>query len=115
MAEIIVSTDTNVPYQSESYFDGGLTQLIGIKILGFIVTFFTLCICYPWAMSMIYRWRTKHMIVDGRRLIFDGNGFQLFGSYIKWWMLSIITLGIYSFWIAVNLEKWRTKHTHFSN
>ena len=31
----------------ESYFDGGLLQLIGWKILGALVTTLTLGICYP--------------------------------------------------------------------
>ena len=34
--------------KGESYFDGGLLQLIGCQILGFLVTAFTLGICYPW-------------------------------------------------------------------
>ena len=38
----------------KSYFDGGLLQLIGWKILGGLVTVFTLGICYPWAVCMVY-------------------------------------------------------------
>ncbi|MBQ5568964.1 MAG: hypothetical protein IIT45_00740, partial [Treponema sp.] len=34
---------------SESYFDGGLSQLIGWSILGFLITVITLGICYPWS------------------------------------------------------------------
>ena len=33
----------------KSYFDGGLLQLIGWRILGGLVTALTLGICYPWA------------------------------------------------------------------
>ena len=40
--------------KEESYFDGGLLQLIGWKILGGIVTAITLGICYPWSFCMIY-------------------------------------------------------------
>ena len=50
-----------------SYFDGGLLQLIGWKILGGLITMFTLGICYPWALCMIYDWQTKHTVLDGRR------------------------------------------------
>ena len=39
----------------ESYFDGGLLQLIGYNILGILVTICTLGICLPWAYCMIYR------------------------------------------------------------
>ena len=40
----------------ESYFDGGLLQLIGWKIAGAFITTVTLGICYPWAVCMVYGW-----------------------------------------------------------
>ena len=43
-----------MPY--ESYFDGGLLQVIGWGILGALVIILTLGICAPWAFCMIYRW-----------------------------------------------------------
>ena len=96
----------------ESYFDGGLFQLIGWKILGFLVTICTFGICYPWALCMVYNWEIKHTVIDGHRLSFDGKAIQLFGNWIKWLLLCIVTLGIYSFWLAIALKKWKTKHTH---
>lgn len=99
--------------EKNSYFDGGLLQLIGWKILGFLVTVFTLGICYPWALCMIYSWETKHTVIEGKRLIFDGKAIQLFGNWIKWLFLCVITLGIYAFWLSISLKKWKTLHTHF--
>jgi uncharacterized membrane protein YjgN (DUF898 family) len=96
-----------------SYFDGGLAQLIGWTILGFLVTVCTLGICYPWAFCMVFDWEAKHTVINGRRLAFDGTAVQLFGLWIKWFVLIIITLGIYSFWVSISLKKWQTKHTHF--
>ena len=96
-----------------SYFDGGLLQLIGWKILGAIITTFTLGICYPWAVCMVYNWETKHTVINGRRLAFDGKAIQLFGNWIKWLLLIIITFGIYCFWVGISLKKWKTKHTYF--
>lgn len=98
---------------NNSYFDGGLLQWIGWKILGLIVTVCTFGICYPWACCMIYRWETKHTVINGKRLTFDGTAVQLFGSWIKWLLLTIITIGIYSFWLGIALKKWKTKHTYF--
>ena len=46
--------------KENSYFDGGLFQLIGWKILGFLVTVITFGICYPWALCMVYSWKVKH-------------------------------------------------------
>ena len=82
---------------NNSYFDGGLLQLIGWKILGFIITIITLGICYPWAVCMIYRWEAKHTVINGRRLIFDGTALQLFGNWIKWLLLTINY--IWNIWI----------------
>ena len=98
----------------ESYFAGGLLQLIGWILLGSLVTIFTFGICYPWAFCMVYRWETKHTVVNGHRLSFDGKAIQLFGNWIKWFLLCIITFGIYSFWISISLKKWKIKHTHLS-
>ena len=98
---------------SKSYFDGGLLQLIGWKILGFLVTALTLGICFPWAYTMIYKWEAKHTVIEGRRLYFDGSAAGLFGLWIKWLFFIIITLGIYSFWVSISLKKWKIKHTKF--
>lgn len=105
--------DISMDSTEHSYFDGGLLQLIGWHLLGAIVTVFTLGICYPWAVCMIYRWETKHTVINGHRLSFDGTALQLFGSWIKWLLLTIITLGIYGFWLGIKVKKWITKHTHF--
>ncbi len=98
----------------ESYFDGGLLQLIGWKLLGGFITLITFGICYPWALCMVYNWETKHTIINGHRLSFDGKAIQLFGNWIKWLFLCLITLGIYSFWLSIALKKWITKHTHLN-
>ena len=99
--------------KNESYFDGGLFQLIGWKLLGGLITLITLGICYPWAVCMVYNWEVKHTVIEGKRLEFDGKAIQLFGNWIKWLLLTIITLGIYGFWVGIKLKKWITKHTHF--
>jgi uncharacterized membrane protein YjgN (DUF898 family) len=96
-----------------SYFDGGLLQFIGWSILGVLVTVCTLGICYPWSFTMIYGWKARHTVINGRRLQFNGTAIGLFGNWIKWWLFCVITLGIYSFWLFIALEKWKTKHTTF--
>ncbi len=99
--------------ENKSHFDGGLLQLIGWSILGFLITICTLGICYPWALCMVYNWKIKHTVIEGKRLKFNGSAIGLFGNWIKWLLLCIITLGIYSFWLGIALEKWKVKHTTF--
>lgn len=101
--------------ENKSYFDGGLLQLVGWRILGFLLTVCTLGICYPFALCMMYGWETKHTVVNGHRLVFDGNGLQLWGKWIIWLLLSVITLGIYSFWVGISMRKWKVSHTHFAD
>ena len=91
---------------NKSYFDGGLLQLIGWKLLGILVTVCTLGICYPWAVCMVYNWEIKHTVIEGKRLEFDGTAIQLFGNWIKWWLLTLITCGLYGFYLPVALQKW---------
>ena len=98
-----------------SKFDGGLLQLLGWRILGFLVTALTAGICYPWALCMVYGWKINHTIIEGKRLKFNGKAIGLFGNWIKWLLLCIITLGIYSLWLGIALEKWKVKNTSFAN
>lgn len=95
------------------YFDGGLLELTGWKILGFLVTTFTFGICAPWAFTMVYKYEASHTVLDGRRLKFTGSAVGLFGQWIKWLLLTIITFGIYGFWVNLALKKWKTRHLEF--
>ena len=108
---VVVNTITG----GESYFDGGLFQLIGWSILGALITALTLGICFPWALCMCYGWQINHTVIEGRRLHFNGKAINLFGSWIKWLFLCIITLGIYTFWLNIAIEKWKVKNTTFAN
>jgi hypothetical protein len=99
---------------SESKFDGGVFELIGRYIIGFLLTLLTLGICFPWAVCMIYTWQINHTIIEGRRLKFHGKAIGLFGTWIKCLLLCLITLGIYSLWVPVTLEKWKVKNITFA-
>lgn len=102
-------------YGRNSFFDGGLLSLIGWSLLGIIVTTFTLGICYPWALCMVYGWKINHTVIDGHRMKFNGSAVGLFGNWIKWLFFTIITIGIYGFWVSIKLEDWKAKNTSFIN
>lgn len=91
-------------------FDGGAAGWLGVAIGGFFITVVTLGICYPWAVVMQYRWKTKHTFINGQRLRFTGSSVGLFGNWIKWFLLCIVTIGIYSFWVTPRLQKWIVEH-----
>ncbi len=101
--------------ESKSYFDGGLGGLIGKSILAFLVTVFTLGICYPWGLCIMEKWYTNHTVINGKRLRFDGTATGLFGTWIKIILLSLITLSIYSLWAGIAIKKWKVKHTVFED
>ena len=111
----VVNNSIAINNGEESYFDGGLFQLIGWSILGSIIAGITLGIGFPWAICIIYKWKINHTVVEGRRLQFNGKAINLFGNWIKWWFFTIITLGIYGFWLGIALEKWKVKNTTFEN
>jgi len=115
MSEQSININLNMQNSGESYFDGGLFQLIGWSILGTLLTGLTLGICYPWALCMIYGWKINHTVVNGKRLKFTGSAVGLFGNWIKWLLLTFITFGIYGFWLSIALEKWKVKNTTFAN
>jgi hypothetical protein len=94
-----------------SYFYGTTLQLIGWRLLGFLLCILTLGIGTPWAQCMVYRWQINHTTVGGKDLHFNGKGHQLLGRYLLWGLLIIITLGIYAIFLPVQVRKWFLKHT----
>jgi len=113
--ETQATTFASSPNLEKSYFDGKLSQLIGWTILAVLLTLFTLTLAFPWALCMIYRWETKHTVIEGRRLKFNGTGGQLFLKNLLWTFLTIITLGIFAFWRGIAIKKWIVKHTEFAD
>lgn len=105
--------ENNTPTPT-STFNGSTLQLIGWRLLGFLLSIVTLGIGAPWAHCMIYRWEISHSSIDGQRLAFDGKGHQLLGKYLLWGLLTLITLGIYAIWIPVQMHRWKAGHTRFA-
>jgi uncharacterized membrane protein YjgN (DUF898 family) len=94
-------------------FDGGAATYVGTGILGLLITVCTLGFFYPFALVLRERWRAKHALIDGYRLVFTGSATGLFLNWIKWWALSLITCGIYLFWVGPRIARWKWEHTDF--
>lgn len=115
--------EVNISYQevearkkevrTDSYFDGSLLELIGWRILAFLITIVTLGIGAPWGKCMLYSYQIKHTVYNGKRLKFEGTGGDLFVNMFKWVFFSIITLGIYILFIPIRKTKWVISNIHF--
>lgn len=92
-------------------FDGKARHFFVVGLLAFLIIIFTLGLGFPWATTMLLRWKTNHTIVEGRRLKFIGTGAGLFGKWIIWWVLSVITLGLYGVIVWARYQKWIVEHT----
>ena len=101
--------------RTDSYFDGGLLELIGWRILSFLIKAITLGIGAPWADCMLYSYQFKHTVYNGKRLKFEGTGGDLFVNRFIWIFLTIITLGIYGFFVPVKKTKWVISNLHFED
>ena len=101
--------------ENESKFTGGLLGLIGVNIVTFLLSVFTLGLGIPAAICFKERWYAKHTYINGKQLVFNGTGGKLFGQYIKWILLSIITFGIYSFWLGIKMKQWVIAQTSFAD
>lgn len=101
--------------RTDSYFDGGLIELIGWKLLSFLITIITFGIAAPWGACMIYSYQINHTVYNGKRLKFEGTGGDLFVNIFKWVLLSIVTFGIYAFFIPVKKTKWVISNIHFED
>ncbi|XJZ57541.1 DUF898 family protein [Lactobacillus delbrueckii subsp. bulgaricus] len=96
-----------------SYFDGTGAGLFGTYLLYALLTIITCGFAAPWLNCAIQRWRTKHMVVDGKRVTFNGTGASLLGHWILWEFLTVITCGLFAFFIPVGLQKWNMNHTYY--
>lgn len=101
--------------RTDSYFDGGLIELIGWRILAILITLVTLGIAGPWAKCMMYSYQIKHTVYNGKRLKFVGTGGDLFVNRFKWILLSIITFGIYAIFIPIKKTKWVISNIYFED
>ena len=101
--------------RTDSYFDGKVLELIGWKLLAYLISSVTATIASPWGKCMVYRYQFSHTVYNGKRLKFEGNGGDLFINRFKWYFLTIITLGIYGWWVPAKKANWVISNLHFED
>ena len=101
--------------RTDSYYDGKLLEIIGYRILSFLITFVSFGIASAWGEKLLIAYDVEHTVYNGKRLKFNGTGAALFVQKFKWIFFSIITLGIYALWIPVKKQKWIAANTYFEN
>lgn len=92
-------------------FDGGVGGHLAVRLAAAVVTIGTLGFGFPLGFVMVRRWKTRHLMVDGRRLEFTGSARDLFAVWLPWWMLTLGTLGGYGFWVYPRIARWSWEHT----
>lgn len=108
----IAKAEENLPAElnssnAPSYFDGKVHQYIGWNLLGALLSFVTLGICYPIAYAWLVKWECRHTVVKGYRQKFDGVVASLLPRWILWEFLTLITLTIFGWWTPIRLNKWK--------
>lgn len=101
--------------RTDSYFDGSLLELIGWRVLTFLVSVITLGIGSTWAECMLYSYEINHTVYNGKRLKFEGDGGDLFVNQFKWSFFSIITFGIYLLFVPIKKANWVISNIHFED
>lgn len=97
----------------KSRFSGFWFTYWGHRLLGLVVTIFTLGLGAFWAECHMERWMASKTVLDGYQLSFEGRAIQYFGRWLWMWILTVLTLGIYSIWKDLDICRWRVKHTVF--
>lgn len=94
-------------FSGPSYFDGKFHQYLGWTLLGWLVTTFTLGICYPLWYAWIAKWECRHTVTCGYRQVFDGKAGSLIPRWLLWYFLTIITLTIFGWWNPIRFRRWK--------
>ena len=101
--------------RTDSFYDGKLLEIIGYRILSFLITLVSFGIASAWGEKLLIAYDVEHTVYNGKRLKFNGTGASLFVQKFKWILFSIITFGIYALWIPVKKQKWIASNTYFEN
>lgn len=101
--------------RNDSYFDGKMLDLLGLKILEIFITALTLGLAAPWVACVVYNYKFSHTIYNGKRLKFEGKAEDLFLNMFRWFFFTLITCGIYALVIPAKRTSWVVSNLHFED
>jgi uncharacterized membrane protein YjgN (DUF898 family) len=82
-----------LPEKNELIFKGEGTELLGIMLLNWILTSFTLGLYYPWARVAKLRFLYQNTHLNGTPFVFSGTGKELFKGFIKLFVIIAVLYG----------------------
>lgn len=80
--------------QSGSQYSGRYGGLLGRVVLMILISIGSVGIAVPWAISLMYRWITSKVKLNGKQVVFSGSGKQLFPSWILVWLIGAVGLSV---------------------
>lgn len=92
-------------------FDGKARDYLFVGIAAYLITLITFGLGFPWATTMLLRWKASHTILNGQRMVFTGSGSSLFGKWIVWWVLTILTFGLFGMIVWARYSRWVVENT----
>lgn len=113
MSHTFIENEPVLAGENESCFDGGSLEYLGYGLLGGVLLMITCGLSYPWVMTMLQKWDTKHQVINRRRLVFSGSGLGFLGEYLIIFILTVITCGLYAPWGTVRMNKYIIRNTDF--
>ena len=94
-------------------FRGPARELVGIFVVGTLLTALTLGIYYPVFVTRRQAFMISHSYFGSGRFHFDGRGRELVGPFLLMVVLFLPTLGLSWFWFSARRLRFFTAHTRF--
>lgn len=94
-------------------FRGHAKKLIGIFLIGSILTGVTLGIYYPFFQNDLREFLISNAYFGNRSFTYEGKGEELWKIYFWGILFSLFTLGVYYPWFAARKQRYYWEHTRF--
>ena len=91
----LIQEPTNSTIKNKLSFIGEGGSLLGIMLLNWVLSFFTLGLYYPWARVNKLKYIYGNTVLNDTPFIFHGTGKELFKGFLKFFALIVLVYGFY--------------------